>query len=90
MQAHIGSCYMYIIHVYMCTLSTTQPPPPPPILTHEYLQLCVKGIVELVFRSQMPSKCMVIALILIYDISSALLEPKIAMKVILDPKICEI
>ena len=38
----------------------------------------------------MPSKCMVIALILIYDISSALLEPTIAMKVILDPKMCEI
>ena len=39
----------------------------------------------------MPSKCMVIALILIYDISSALLELKIAMKVILaDPKMCEI
>ena len=38
----------------------------------------------------MPSKCMIIALILIYDISSALLEPKIAMKVILDPKMCEI
>ena len=42
-----------------------------------------------VFRPQMPSKCMVIALILIYDIYSALLEP-IAMKVILDPKMCEI
>ena len=38
----------------------------------------------------MPSKCMVIALILIYDIYSALLEPKIAMKVILDRKMCEI
>ena len=38
----------------------------------------------------MPSKSMVIALILIYDISSALLETKIAMKVILDPKMCEI
>ena len=38
----------------------------------------------------MPSKCMVIAVILIYDISSALLEPKISMKVILDPKICDI
>ena len=36
----------------------------------------------------MPSKCMVISLNLIYDISSALLEPKIAMKVILDPKMC--
>ena len=33
---------------------------------------------------------MVIALIIIYDISSALLGPKIAMKVILDPKICDI
>ena len=33
---------------------------------------------------------MVIALIVIYDISSALLEPKFAMKVILDPKMCEI
>ena len=35
---------------------------------------------------------MVIAHILIYDIYSALLllEPKIAMKVILDPKMCEI
>ena len=32
---------------------------------------------------------MVIALILYYDISSALLEPKIAMKVSLDPKMCE-
>ena len=30
-----------------------------------------------------------IALILIYDISSALLEPNMAMKVILDPKMCE-
>ena len=39
----------------------------------------------------MPSKCMVIALILIYyDIYSALLEPKIAMKVVLDPKMFEI
>ena len=38
----------------------------------------------------MSSKCMVIALILIYDIYSALLEPEIAMKVILDPKMCEI
>ena len=46
----------------------------------------------------MPSKCMVFALILIYDIPSALLEPKIAMKVIfrpqnvwnLAPKMCEI
>ena len=37
----------------------------------------------------MPSKCMVIALILIYDISSALLGPKIAKKIILDPKMCE-
>ena len=37
----------------------------------------------------MPSKCMVIALIHIYDISSALLEPKIDMKVILDPKMSE-
>ena len=34
----------------------------------------------------MPSWCMVIALILIYDISSALLAAKIAMKVILDPQ----
>ena len=33
---------------------------------------------------------MVIALIIIYDYSSALLEPKIAMKVILEPKMCEI
>ena len=33
---------------------------------------------------------MVIALILIYDISSALLEPEIAMKVILDQTMCEI
>ena len=33
---------------------------------------------------------MVIALILIYDICSAFLEPKIAKKVILDPKMCEI
>ena len=38
----------------------------------------------------MPSKCMVIALNLIYDMYSALLETKIAMKVILDPKMCEI
>ena len=38
----------------------------------------------------MPSKCMAIAITFIYDISSALLEPKIAMKVILDPKMCEI
>ena len=38
----------------------------------------------------MPSKCMVIALILIYDISSALIGPKIAMKVTLDAKMCEI
>ena len=38
----------------------------------------------------MPLKCMVIALILIYDIYSALSEPKIVMKVILDPKMCEI
>ena len=38
----------------------------------------------------MPSKCMVNALILIYDISSAFLGPKIAMNVILDPKMCEI
>ena len=50
----------------------------------------LKGYLSSVFRLQMPSKCMVIALILIYDISSALLEPKIAMKVILDPKMCEI
>ena len=33
---------------------------------------------------------MVMPLILIYDISSAFLEPKIAIKVILDPKMCEI
>ena len=33
---------------------------------------------------------MVTALIPTYDSSSALLEPTIAMKVILDPKICEI
>ena len=33
---------------------------------------------------------MVIALILIYDISSALLGRKIAKKLILDPKMCEI
>ena len=33
---------------------------------------------------------MVIALILIYEISSALLRIKIAMKGILDPKMCEI
>ena len=46
----------------------------------------LKGLLSSVFRPQMPSKCMVIALILIYDISSALLEPKIAMKVTLDPK----
>ena len=38
----------------------------------------------------MPSNCMVIAFIPIYDISSALLEPKNPMKVILDPKMCEI
>ena len=38
----------------------------------------------------MPSKCKAIALILFYDIYSALLEPKIAMKVILDPTMCEI
>ena len=38
----------------------------------------------------MPSKCMFIALIFIYDISSALLRPTIAMKVILDPNMCEI
>ena len=37
----------------------------------------------------MPSKCMVIAPIFIYDISSALLEPQVAMKEILDPKMCE-
>ena len=36
----------------------------------------------------MPTKCMVI--VLIYDNSSALLEPKIDMKVILDPRMCEI
>ena len=38
----------------------------------------------------MPSNCMVIALILIYDISSDFLGPKIAMKVILNPQMCEI
>ena len=38
----------------------------------------------------MSLECMVIALILMYDISSALLGPKIAMKLILDPKMCEI
>ena len=38
----------------------------------------------------MLSKCMVIAVILSYDIFSALLEPKVAMKVILDPKMCEL
>ena len=38
----------------------------------------------------MPSRCMVIALILIYDIYSALLEPKVAMKVILGPQNGEI
>ena len=32
--------------------------------------------------------CMDISLILIYDISSVFLEPEIAMKVILDPKMC--
>ena len=32
---------------------------------------------------------MVIALILIYDYSGALLGPEIAMKIILDPKMCE-
>ena len=32
---------------------------------------------------------MVIALILIYDISSALLEPPCYERVILDPKMCE-
>ena len=40
----------------------------------------------------MPSKCMVIALILICDIFSAhlaYLGPKIAMKVILDPLMCK-
>ena len=45
----------------------------------------IKGIVEFCFL-QMPSKCMLIALILIYDISSALFGPKIAIKVMLDPK----
>ena len=50
-----------------------------------------KGIVlSSVFKKRMPLKCMIIALILIYYISSVLLEPKIAMKVILDPKMCEI
>ena len=53
--------------------------------------LClVKGIVEFSFQTENAFECMVIALILIYVISSALLEPKIAMKVILDPKMCEI
>lgn len=32
---------------------------------------------------------MVLALILIYDIPCALVEPKIAMKVSLDPEMCE-
>ena len=39
-----------------------------------------------VIRPQMPSKCTVIALFLIYDIYSALVEPTIARKVILDPQ----
>ena len=45
----------------------------------------IKGIIKFCFRLQMLSKCMVIALILIYDISSVPLWPKIAMKVILEP-----
>ena len=54
-------------------------------------QKSLKGIVEFcLFRPQMPSKCMIIALILIFDISSAILGPKIAKKVILDPQMCEI
>ena len=32
---------------------------------------------------------MVIAIIVIYDTSSAFLEPKIAMKVVLEPNMCE-
>ena len=38
----------------------------------------------------MPSKYMVIALILIYDIAGALLRPEIAMKISIDPKMGEI
>ena len=56
----------------------------------EMITLCIRSWeLSSCLRPQMPSKSMVIALILIYDISSALLEPKIAMEVILDPKKCE-
>ena len=50
----------------------------------------LKGIVEFLFQTTNAFRVHVIALILICDVSSALLGPKIAMKVILDPKMCEI
>ena len=50
----------------------------------------LKGIVEFLFQTANAFKVHGYALIIIYDISSALLGPKIAMKVILDPKMCEI
>ena len=52
----------------------------------------LKGYLSSCFGPQMPSKCVVIGYCsyFIYDISSALFGPKIAMKVNLDPNMCEI
>ena len=53
------------------------------------LNCILEGIVEFLFQTANVFE-VVIAIILIYDISSALVGPKIAVKVILDPKMCEI